>query len=130
MTSVSPLKEGNNMAKKLVSNELEITGHATQRMAQRRFNKENIEFVICYGEVLYRTGAIFYFLTEANIPANERKDEKKLGMVGMTVLCSSDGQTIITVYKNQKGLRKIKKKEKRRIHCHGHFAKYDYNNAA
>lgn len=85
-----------------------ITQHACQRMAQRNIDLGELLFVMRFGRKEFRTGVIFYFLGERDLPPGVGETYKRL--VGTTVVLKGDFVT--TVYRNPKGLRKIKRKSK------------------
>jgi len=85
-----------------------ISNHAKLRLAQRNLNMEDLEFVLRYGQEIHRTGAVFFFLGEKDIPEAFAKSRAHLS--GSTVVANDKG--IITVYRNRCALRKIKRKSK------------------
>lgn len=52
--------------------------HAVQRMAQRNLSKDEVLTVIRFGRKIYRTGVIFYFLGNRDIPKGKEKMLEKL----------------------------------------------------
>lgn len=86
-----------------------ISGHATRRMAQRNLKIDDIALVLRYGRCIHRTGARFYFLGRRDIP--EGMEGRLEPLVGTTVI--AEGGQITTVYRNRRGLAKIKHKSKR-----------------
>jgi hypothetical protein len=89
-----------------------LTRHAHSRMQQRHFSQVELNYVIDYGRLFRRTGICFYFLGAKDIPLCDRKLAWVQRLVGLTVLASADEAAVITLYKNQKSLRDIKKKSK------------------
>jgi len=91
-------------------NHYHISHHASQRMAQRNLSPGDVELVLRYGRVEYRTGAAFYFLARRDIPEGlERQLERLIGTTLVT-----DGEELLTVYRNRKALRMIRHKRKQR----------------
>lgn len=84
--------------------------HALLRMAQRNISKADVLRVIKVGEKIHRTGVVFFFMGNKNIPDGKEKTFESL--VGTTVI--QFGNKIRTVYRNSKAIRKIKRKPKRR----------------
>ena len=80
---------------------LQYTDHARQRMAQRGITEQDIAEVIRIGLRIRKAGVIFYFM--------RRKDCHALH--GLTVVQAKNG-TVLTTYKNKRGLRDIKRKSK------------------
>ncbi len=89
---------------------INVTFHARQRMAQRNLNKEEIRFVLQYGQRYYKEGIIHVFLGARDIPDDLYN---RYGRLEGTVILVSPSGTIITVYRNRKdGARKIRRKRK------------------
>ena len=70
--------------------------------------------MIAHGEAMHNAGAIIYFLGRKNVPKSDRRNQRIQQLVGTNVLVSSDGAEIITVYRNQKGLKEHRQKAKYR----------------
>ncbi|OJV96038.1 MAG: hypothetical protein BGO39_03430 [Chloroflexi bacterium 54-19] len=81
-------------------------------MDQRNFSQREVAYVIRYGKLLRRTGICFYFLAGKDVPPADRKLGWVQRLIGVTVLMTPERAAIITLYKNQKALRDIKKKNK------------------
>ena len=92
-----------------------LTRHAHSRMQQRHFSQVELNYVVENGQLFRRTGICFYFLGAKDIPLCDRKLVWAQRLVGLTVLASADQAAVITLYKNQKSLRDIKKKSKFRL---------------
>jgi hypothetical protein len=89
-----------------------LTNHALNRMKQRRFSQLELNYVVEHGRLLRRTGICFYFLAAKDVPMMDRKFAWVQRLIGTTVLASADQAAVITLYKNQKALRDIRKKTK------------------
>lgn len=86
----------------------EISDHAAVRMAQRNLKQSDLETVVKYGQKIRKTGAVFYFLGERNLP---KKEENKMArLIGTTVIIA--GETVVTVYRNKDAVSRIKRKRK------------------
>lgn len=94
----------------LISNGLKYTQHAVLRMSQRGISKEDIALVIQKGTWHRKTGVIFIIMRQKNI---KTKDEERLK--NLTVVLAKDGSNILTVYKNKRSLRDIKRKSKKNL---------------
>lgn len=90
-------------------NKYRISYHAAQRMAQRNLDVGDLAIVLRYGRTEHRAGAKFYFLAERDLPPGTERELSRL--VGTIVV--TEGEWIITVYRNRDGLAKIKHKLKR-----------------
>lgn len=90
--------------------EVELSNHALTRMAQRNLSTEDVEYVLQFGYRVRSGGALHYFLRHADIPQGDRKRTQRLE--GTTVLMDRNGQFIITVYRNRRGLKVLRQKVK------------------
>lgn len=86
----------------------EFTLHARLRMAQWNLRESEVLYAIRYGQKFHRHGIIFHFVREKDVPQNNHKLMARLQ--GTTVLTSATTRTVITVYRNQKAMSKIKRK--------------------
>ena len=91
-----------------------LSYHAQKRGQQRSYSPTEMAYVLEYGRLIQRTGTYFYFLAAKDIPNADRKLEWVRRLIGTTVLTSPDTQAVITLYRNHKALRVIKKKSKRK----------------
>ena len=87
--------------------------HAAERAGQRRIRVEDVDLVLRYGKEIHRAGAMFVFLGHRDIPEQLRHDRRLIGLEGMTLILSSDGEQVITAYRNRHAIRDIKRKAKR-----------------
>lgn len=96
----------------------EMTNHATRRAAQRNLSLADICFVLHYGQVFHRAGAIHICLRRKDLPVETQHDQRLHQLVG-TVLVLNRRQThILTLYRNrQRGLRHIKRKPRAGRRC-------------
>ncbi len=93
---------------------LNICPHATERCAQRNLTPAEIEYVLAHGKKFHNAGAIAYFLGRKDIPKADSRNQRLQQLVGTTVLVSANGAEIITVYRNQNGLKEHRQKAKYR----------------
>lgn len=89
------------------------TDHAKTRVAQRGITTDQIRVAIDYGKLVYRQGLRFYFLRGKDVPP--WVDPHTMGRIKhlMVVTAGDSPGTIITAYKNGKGLRRVKRKTQR-----------------
>ena len=87
--------------------------HAAERAGQRRIRAEDVDLVLRYGKEIHRAGSMFVFLGHKDIPEELRHDQRIIGLEGMTVIMASDGEQVITAYRNRHAIRDIKRKDKR-----------------
>ena len=85
-----------------------FTNHAMTRMAQRNLSELDVLYVLCHGQQLHRGGVIFFFLGQRDLPKDAPRWSQRL--IGTTVLVDPWTRTIITIYRNRKALRHIKRK--------------------
>ena len=91
--------------------QLSFSCHAMERVAKRNLSVAEIDYALKYGQRIHRTGIVFYFLGERDIPKDDRRNSNIVRLVGLTLLVSQDRE-LITVYRNRDGLRAIKRKSK------------------
>ena len=93
---------------------INISRHAIERAMGRGINHEQIRICVLYGEKIYCTGKVFYFMSAKCL----RKVRKIFGayldrLEGLVVLANHTPRTIdvVTVYKDKQAIRVIKKKK-------------------
>ncbi len=81
-----------------------ISLHAQRRCAQRGLTPQDVHYVLPYGKRIHARGrkAIIVVLRKRDIPGPDRNTHARLE--GTQVLLSTDGRTVITVYRNRKHL--------------------------
>lgn len=93
--------------------DLILTKHATQRLSQRGIHADDIHLAIDWGLLTRKQGMQFYILTKKRIPKYVApKHRHRLQNLVVVVGTDKDSPkpVIITAYKNDKAIRKIKKK--------------------
>lgn len=95
-----------------------ISKHAARRMAQRNLSVSDVALVLTFGRKERRTGVKFFFLGERDLPPGQERELKRL--VG-TIIVATD-ECILTVYRNEKALARIKRKLKWSISVCGRAA--------
>ena len=93
---------------------LSLTDHARRRGARRNVEPDAVEYVVAHGRRIQRTGVTFFFLGRRDVPPADRCMSWASRLEGTIVLLAPDG-AVITVYRNQRGLRAILRKVKYRI---------------
>ena len=91
------------------------TAHVTRRMAQRRLNEHEIEYVMLYGTRYRRAGVLHFYLRKKDIPSADRRFDQYSRLEGTVVLLDSrNGVAIITAYRNRRpeALKAIRRKTK------------------
>jgi hypothetical protein len=81
-------------------------------MAQRRLTDQDVDYVCSYGERYHCAGAIHCFLGWRSIPFEDRTNAAIQRLEGTTVLFDSDTQIVLTVYRNRRAQKQIRRKAK------------------
>jgi hypothetical protein len=71
-----------------------------------------MELVRRYGILEYRTGARFYVLRRREVERHREVEPRLAKLHDLVMIVSADGATVITVYRNKKALREIRRKPK------------------
>lgn len=87
-----------------------LTYHAILRGNQRALSPEQIAYVLMYGTLIFRAGALFYVLRRRDIEPDDLRSDDIAKLIG-TVVLESEG-VITTVYRNAQPLRHVRKKQK------------------
>lgn len=90
----------------------DLSAHARQRGAQSNLCASDMELVRRYGILEYRTGARFYVLRRREVERYREVEPRLAKLHDLVVIVSGDGTTVITVYRNKKALREIRRKPK------------------
>ncbi|HEX8137543.1 MAG TPA: DUF4258 domain-containing protein [Pyrinomonadaceae bacterium] len=85
-----------------------ISSHAARRMAQRNLSVGDVALILRFGRKEHRTGVKFFFLGDRDLPPGQEREMERL--VGTTVVAAD--ACILTVYRNEKALARIKRKLK------------------
>jgi len=101
-----------------------FTQHARKRSARRNVAPNAVDYVLAYGRMIQRTGAMFYFLGRRDIPPCDRRASWASRLEGSIVIVAPDG-TVITIYRNRRGLCTIARKAKYQLHAHNHSSTHD-----
>lgn len=91
------------------------TAHGTRRMAQRRLNEAEIEYVMLHGVRYRRAGVLHFYLRKKDIPTADRRFDQYSRLEGTVVLVDSrNGTVMITAYRNRRpqALKAIRRKAK------------------
>ncbi len=93
--------------------QIDFSNHAIQRMNQRSLSESDIQYVMRYGQKIYRAGMAHYYLGYRHIPRNDRANDHYNNLVGVTILVESKTlTTVVTVYRDRRGTKNIRAKEK------------------
>ncbi|HEX8217869.1 MAG TPA: hypothetical protein VF914_01505 [Chloroflexia bacterium] len=92
-----------------------VSEHARLRGAQSNLRASDMELVRRYGVLERRTGARFYILRRREVE-RYREVEPRLAKLHDMVMIVSNDDTVVTVYRNKKALRDIRRKPKMNLH--------------
>ncbi len=90
-----------------------ITHHARQRMATRRISPEAVQAAICHGRRSHVRGALIFALGRRDVAAAARVGLDLEPHNGVQVVCTPDGGTVLTAYRNH-DFRSLKPRGRRR----------------
>lgn len=94
--------------------DLDFTDHAFKRMARRDLTEEDIEYVYLFGRKIFCGGVLHIFLGNKDIPHGDKRRDQLARLEGTILVIESKARrTVITVYRNRKGIRDIRRKTKR-----------------
>lgn len=87
-----------------------LTDHAIKRQSQRAISDTMILAVRSFGDKIYAKNSLYFFMSKRALkrmmkvflPDNPDKWE------GLTLVCDPKTETVITVFKNKRWLKKIK----------------------
>ena len=92
---------------------IKITKHAENRASKRGINFEQIKLCIQYGEEIYRTGRLFFFMSNKCLKKLKRIYGAYLTKLeGLVVLTQNTNRSlvVVTVYKDRQAMKVIRKK--------------------
>jgi hypothetical protein len=89
-----------------------VSEHARRRGAQSNLRDSDMELVRRYGVLEYRTGVRFYILRRRDVERYRGVEPRLAKLHDLVMIVSSDKSTVITVYRNKKALRDIRRKPK------------------
>lgn len=91
-----------------------VTRHAHARQAQRSLTDDEVAFIFDYGRYVRSGGALHVFLGRRDIPAERTICRQYQHLEGAILVVNDRGDTpvLITVYRNRRGLKDIRRKAK------------------
>ncbi len=94
------------------SRTINTTAHAEYRKAQRNLSDQDINYVLLYGQIFHKAGAVITHLREKDIPKADQADQRRQKLTGVTVVMTTEGERkVLTIYRNRRfGLQHIKRK--------------------
>ena len=91
-----------------------MTKHAENRASKRGINFEQIKLCIKYGEEIYKTGCLFFFMSNKCLKKLKKIYGSYLSKLeGLVVLTqnSNTSLVVVTVYKDRQAMKVIRKKQ-------------------
>lgn len=91
-----------------------ISNHARLRQAQRNLKDDEVAFIMRHGRRIRSGGVLHIFLGRRDIPTDRATFQKYHHLEGATLVINDAGKTpvLITVYRNRRALRDIRRKQK------------------
>jgi hypothetical protein len=84
--------------------------HSLKRLSQRGISKSIVQMVVANGNVIFKQGLKFYYVTKKQMKYFGPAIQKELN--NLVVIMSLDN-TVITCYKNRNAVKRVKHKSKR-----------------
>lgn len=91
---------------------VELSRHAEHRRAQSNLSSDDVELVRRYGVLEHRTGVRFYFVGSREVERYHHVEPRLRKLRNIVMIVSSDDCMVITVYRNCKALKDIRRKSK------------------
>lgn len=92
-----------------------LSRHAKQRGAQSNLSDRDVELVRRYGVLEHRTGVRFYFVGRREVERFRHVEPRLNKLHDIVMIVSNDDCLVITVYRNRKALKDIRRKSKVRF---------------
>lgn len=91
---------------------IQLSDHAQLRSAQRNLIDDEILFIVRQGVRIHRAGAVFCQLRRIDIPDDLPAGHRYRRLIGSTVVLSSCGRYVLTVYRNARAFRRDLRKRR------------------
>ncbi|WP_245863084.1 DUF4258 domain-containing protein [Candidatus Viridilinea mediisalina] len=93
-----------------------VTDHARTRQAQRNLSDDEVAFVLDHGQYVRSGGALHIFLRRRDMFGDQAVCQQYQHLEGSVLVMNDTGEVpiLITVYRNRRGLRYIRRKAKYR----------------
>ena len=90
------------------------TVHALNRQAQRNLSDDDVQFVLRYGRRIHSAGALHIFLGGRDIPSTKELAQRYGRLEGTVLVLAqlADELTLVTAYRNRRGLKAVRAKAK------------------
>lgn len=102
------------MNRENIQTDLLSTFHALSRQARRNLSNDDIGFVVAHGQYIHCAGALHIFLGQRDIPLHKEVSRRFGRLEGTVLVIDVHGEqpTLLTVYRNRNGLKRIRAKHK------------------
>lgn len=90
---------------------MELTSHSMSRMQQRGIPAEALDMVRTYGRRIHCAGAVFCFMGKKDLPDGLSGSDRER-LEGLTLVLSPDTDAVVTVYRNKRALREIRRRKR------------------
>ncbi len=91
---------------------VEWSRHAEHRGAQSNLSPNDVDLVRRYGVLEHRTGVRFYFVGRREVARFRHVEPRLRKLHDIVMIVSSDDCKVITIYRNCKALKDIRRKSK------------------
>ncbi|NWG16483.1 MAG: DUF4258 domain-containing protein [Chloroflexi bacterium] len=98
--------------------ELDLSDHARRRCAQRNLSYNEVLFICQYGKRAHNAGVIFCQLRRDRMPKHIPANNPYQRLIGTTIVLSSCGHVVVTVYREGEAFHEDLKKSKYCWHRH------------
>lgn len=85
------------------------THHALQQAARRGVSPHELAAAIQFGRAFHRDGLLFKVIGRREVSRHSLPEK----LEGLTAVLSSDGTVVVTVYRNHRGIAKLRRKRER-----------------
>ena len=106
---------------------IQLSKHAINRASKRGINFEQIKLCIEYGEEIYRTGGLFFFMSNKCLKKLKKIYGSYLSRLeGLVVLTQTTNKSlvVVTVYKDRDAMKVIRKKQQYKTRSNQHAEYY------
>ena len=94
---------------------VQLSRHAEVRCRQRGISTSAMELVLDFGSRIYSGGALFCFMADKDMPG-QIPPQVQERLRGITLILNLQNYEVMTVYRNRKALREIKRKDRKWYH--------------
>lgn len=104
--------KGNAMNKQILEVDFELTEHAQVQMSRRGISESHVSMVIGFGRKIYNKGAKKYIVGKKEVQNASKQGVDIQQILDIHVICCTDQNTVITVFRNKNFKKNLKKRRK------------------